>query len=107
MKSRGSYAALDELEVYIREDYSVNTQTPYVNAHGAAYILHEVDQQSVYEFDQVFEKNMTFDNPLNDGKNLKPPMYLNSNKIQEKQSENDVKTSLIGNKENFIARTAN
>lgn len=54
IKSIATYASLDEVEIYVRQDDSTNEQTPYVNAQGSAYILHEIDAHDQYDFNEVW-----------------------------------------------------
>ncbi|KAL4226615.1 hypothetical protein ACF0H5_014598 [Mactra antiquata] len=47
----GSYVAMSDIEIYVREDPASMTQTPYNNENGTGYILPE-ETQTNFEFDQ-------------------------------------------------------
>ena len=49
----GSVSGLAELEVYVSDDPTSTSQSPYTNSPTAAYIIHQTDQRPVYEFSQV------------------------------------------------------
>ena len=52
LKATGSYVALSEIEIYVREDPAATTQTPYSNENGTGYILPE-GADTNFEFDKV------------------------------------------------------
>ena len=53
MKSHASTISMSEIEIWFREDPSEVQQKPYYNGDGAAYLLPEDDNKSVYEFSKV------------------------------------------------------
>lgn len=52
LEGQGSYVALSEIEIYVREDPTSVTQTPYCNENGTGYILPE-GAGTTFEFDKV------------------------------------------------------
>jgi hypothetical protein len=52
LQATGSYVALSEIEIYVREDPTATTQTPYSNENGTGYILPE-GADTNFEFDKV------------------------------------------------------
>ncbi|WAR26294.1 hypothetical protein MAR_011998 [Mya arenaria] len=52
LKATGSYVALSEVEIYIREDPTATSQTPYSIENGTSYIMPEGDVKD-FEFDKL------------------------------------------------------
>ncbi|KAH3816407.1 hypothetical protein DPMN_117923 [Dreissena polymorpha] len=52
LKATGSHVAMSEIEIFVREDPTATTQTPYCNEKGTAYILPEGTTKK-FIFDKV------------------------------------------------------
>ena len=53
LRSQGSTISMSEIEIWVREDPEETAQTPYCNGVGAAYLIPEEDDKTVYTFDTV------------------------------------------------------
>jgi len=53
MQALHDYPALNQFEIFVREDASDKGQTPYDNAFGSGWIVTEDEQTSTFEFDEV------------------------------------------------------
>ena len=52
LRGTGSYVAMSEIEIYVREDPTATSQTPYANDKGTTYIMPEGDVTN-FVFDKV------------------------------------------------------